>query len=166
MVKINLGNGNIAQAQKVVELDPELFKRIVNTIPNRLAGQRTIAEAPLNKIVLYTADPSMMDADVHNAYDVNQATVYLHMDEREMRAAMSKNPSDIKVVTRAMLLISEFWKKNKTDAEVALDRKNHRSLLEVFKNDKITQLKVYDEFIQVIKEAIFLVYAPSTATAV
>ena len=151
MQELDLGNGNIAYAEKVVTLDPALFKRIVDAIGNRTPGQQTVANAPLKKIVLYTASKEMYDADIHNAYDAESGTVFLHICDNEVKMATAKHPVDIKVVPRAMLLISEFNVPNKSYEQTVVDRKNYRTLAKAFKEEKITELKVYDDFIQYIR---------------
>jgi len=156
MQELNLGNGNIAYAEKVATLDPALFKRIVDAIGNRTPGQQTIANAPLNKIVLYTAAKEMYDADIHNAYDVESGTVFLHICDNEVKMAIAKHPVDIKVVPRAMLLISEFNVPNKTYEQTVTDRKNYRALAKAFKDEKITELKVYDDFLQDMRGEIII----------
>lgn len=154
MQKIDLGNGNAALASRIISIDASLFQRVLNTLPKKCSLKPRLEDLNIDKIVLYTADDSMYQSDVHNSYDPYAHTAYLHVDEKELKAASAKHPVDINIFTRTVVLMEECYDYNKPNATVSTDRKALNELLAAFKEEKVKTLSIYSEFLDGIAAAI------------
>ena len=154
MQKIDLGNGNVALASRIISIDASLFQRVLRILPKRCTLKPRLEDLAIDKIVLYTADDSMYQSDVHNSYDPYAHTAYLHVDEKELKAASAKHPADINVFTRTVVLMEECYDYNKSNVTVSADRKALNELHTAFKEEKVKTMAIYSEFLDGVAAAI------------